>query len=714
MIDYLKVYNSILANNNPNSEFYLKTMGNDAKGYCFLCDRGSLSIEISSGKGKCWGCDTSMNVTSFITKYHETWLEATPDDYYQELVESRGIPMEVLKQAKLAYDCNNDRWLMPHKNLNTQFLANLGHFYDHPTMKGERKAFDVWMLPNSGDMFPKPFYNPNSFHTQPTFDHQTLIICEGQWDTLAMIAMCREAYANKSRIPAILGVCGASHIPKNAMSFLKNYREVYLVYDNDKPGEDGAMKMAGLLSSENFTVKKLNWSKLDFPSPCPEGYDIRDLFVKRKKIFGFVSKACEEIIVDKITPENEPDKLGPGYISTVDIIDPVDSLTDYFNLYEKYMVLSDTNRDSMIAGMAIAAGTMLPGEPLWAFLVGVASDGKTTFIESFGGNHEWCDYSSKLTSKALVSGLGEGASNIPKMNNKCYFIKDFTVILGMPKDQQRELFDILRDVYDGSVKIPYGNGKVLNFQNLNFNLIAGVTPAIYRLNEAQLGERFLRINYSDSSTTDEDTMTGILRGFGNTNKKKDDLTKASVGYLKTIRANFYDNTSIPQLATSDYHLIGNLANYIAQTRTKPEHNRTEGLIYRPQPEASKRLGLQFVKLSLAVQRTLNATANIPNEVKLDDRAMHIISKVAYDTCEGFTQDVLKTIYFNPKVTQQELSKRLSIPSTRTNRVLEDLKIVGLVTTILRHGGTGRPSLLYKLKPAMETVCSKMFGEREDD
>lgn len=714
MIDYLKVYNTILANNNPSSEFFLKTAGKDAKGYCFICDKGSLSIEVSTGKGKCWNCETSMNVTSFITKYHEQWFTATPDDYYQELVNARGISMDVLKQGKLAYDCNNARWLMPHKNLNTQFLANLGHFYDHATMKEERKAYDVWMLPNAGDMFPKPFYNPYSFHLQPSFSNQPLVICEGQWDTLAIIDMCLKSYKDQSRIPAILGVCGASHIPKNATSFLKNYKEVYLVYDNDDPGQNGAMKMAALLSSENFTVKKLNWNKLDFPSPCPEGYDIRDLFVKRKKLFGFVMKACEEIIVDKQTPENEPEQLGPGYISTVEGIDPVDTLDHYLKLYETHMVLNDTNRKSMIAGIAIAAGTMLPGEPLWAFLVGVASDGKTTFIESFGGNHEWCDYSSKLTSKALVSGLGEGASNIPKMNNKCYFIKDFTVILGMPKDQQRELFDILRDVYDGSVKIPYGNGKILNFQNLNFNLIAGVTPAIYRLNEAQLGERFLRINYSDNSITDEDTMTSILRGFGNTTKKKDDLTKATVGYLKTIRANFYDNTSIPQLHTPDYHLIGNLANYIAQTRTKPEHNRTEGLIYRPKPEASKRLGLQFVKLGLSIYRTLNPTSNIPTEIKLDERTIDILGKVAYDTCEGFTQDVLKTIYFNPKITQQDLSKRLAIPASRTNRVLEDIKIVGLVTTILRHGGNGRPSLLYKLKPNMESVCSKMFGAREDE
>lgn len=707
-IDYLRLYNHILSTPRTPNLRLQKEGTKNAKGSCPFCESNSLSIHLETGRGQCFSCNVQFNIISFITRYHNEWLNHTPDDYYNEIEDARGIPVSILKKAKLAFDAYNNRWLVPYKNPSSPYLQNLGNFRTEGDL-----AYKCFVMPNENGLFPKRFYNPFSFQKEPKFKEQQVVICEGEWDALALLAMIEAGYGDdlKDKIPAVLGCPGATIIPTGTIELLKNYKEILIAYDNDDPGRTGSEGMATYLSAEGKRVKRMNWDALDSSKPYPAKYDLRDLWTEENRNFAFVYPAFETVKVETES-KDEPEVLGPGYISTVESIDPVNTLTDYFKLYEEHMFLTEVNRNAIIAGLAVSVGTLLPGEPLWVFLIGPASSGKTTFIESFGGKHEWCDYASKLTAKSLISGWAAGEpSAIPKMNNKCFFIKDFTVVLGMPKDQQRELFDILRDVYDGSIKIIFGNGQVRNFQNLNFNLIAGVTPAIHKLNDSQLGERFLRINYAGSERTSQESLMATLRNFGRTTQKKDDLTRATIGYVKQIRNHFWKPETRPQLQLSHDMFIANLANYIAYVRTKPEHNRVEGLIYRPSPEDPPRLALQLKKLAYATEKVLHPTESSDSDLKLCDRTEHILTKVAHDTCEGFNQEIVKAIYQNPKISQANISRTLAIPPTRTNRVLDDLKIVGLVKTITQlSGATGRPTILYRLDDTIQELAGKLYGD----
>ena len=111
----------------------------------------------------------------------------------------------------------------------------------------------------------------------------------------------------------------------------------------------------------------------------------------------------------------------------------------------------------MAATVAITCSIEIPGEPLWAFLIGPPSSGKTTFIDSFGGNNELFDNLSKISAKSLVSGwkdeTDEEPSYLAKLKDKTLFVKDFTVTLTDSPDSQREVFGLLTDIFDGYVKI---------------------------------------------------------------------------------------------------------------------------------------------------------------------------------------------------------------------------------------------------------------------
>lgn len=709
-VDFLKLYNSVLSTP-VTKQYALVQSGSNAKGPCPFCEGSNFSIKISTGEGRCWApeCNERTNITSFITKYHAAWLAHTPDDYYDEIAEARGISKATLKKAKLAYDAFNDKWLVPFQNPNTEFLYNLGNFRTYD-MKNY-KAFRVFVMPNESDLFPKKVYNPFKFTIKPAFSDQHLILLEGEWDTLAMYDMLEKFATDfpgeRKKLPRLLGMPGAGSIPDGLSNLIRKYKEIWICYDQDKAGIEGSLSLGTTLAHEGFRVKYYAW---DVAKNRADGFDVRDLLVKEKQTFAYIRKGMELIEVEKDATDLIS-QLNPGQIDSVEPIEPVESLDTYFELYGRHMKLNEINKQAIIASFVVSVGTMLPGEALWAFLIGSPSSGKTTWIESTGGSHEWCEYASKITAKNLVSGwAGKDPSMLPQMNGKAFMIKDFTTVLGMDPTSQKELFDILRDVYDGSLKITFGNGEVRLFNNLNFSMLAGVTPAIYKMNDSQLGARFLRIDYSGHETVNDNVIHAAIKGFGKTNDKKIDLTNATVGYMKQIRNNMFDPNKLPELTNGGIELITNLARYVAVLRTKPEHNRSEGLIYRPRPEDPPRLALQFTKIAFAGHKVWSPTSKVGTTLPISDELEGTLMKVAYDTCYGFGQDIVKSIYEETEISEGSLQNKLSIPAARVHRVCADLRTVGLVNRVKTiFKGRGRPTEMYRISPSLLPIMDKMYN-----
>src|SRR5690606_25564434 len=125
--------------------------------------------------------------------------------------------------------------------------------------------------------------------------------------------------------------------------------------------------------------------------------------------------------------------------------------------------------------------------------------------------------------------------------------------------------------------------------------------------------------------------------------------------------------------------------------------------YRPVPEEPFRLGFQFSKLVYGTHKVLHPTSGVGSQLKLSDRLEHIVAKVAYDTCFGFNQDILRLIHNEPKLDSATIGKRIRISVSRTNRTLEDLRVVGLIQSATRINGRGRPTLLYSIAHDIQPV-----------
>jgi len=125
---------------------------------------------------------------------------------------------------------------------------------------------------------------------------EPIYICEGEWDTLAMLSI---------NILAVTSTSGASTWPSNYNELFQS-RNIVIVYDNDQPGKVGAKRVCRQLLNVSKTIKQLEILK-------KYGKDITDYMtntsqMKEKKSWcAWVSKT--KILVDNpeelITPQVE-------------------------------------------------------------------------------------------------------------------------------------------------------------------------------------------------------------------------------------------------------------------------------------------------------------------------------------------------------------------------------------------------------------------------
>jgi hypothetical protein len=338
----------------------------------------------------------------------------------------------------------------------------------------------------------------------------------------------------------------------------------------------------------------------------------------------------------------------------------------------------------------------------------VHNSGKTTFIDSFGGNNKLFDNLSKISAKSLVSGwkdeTGEEPSYLAKLRDKTLFVKDFTVTLTDSLESQKEVFGLLTDIFDGYVKIPYGNNQVREFYDLYFNMIAGVTDIVHSHSAASIGERFLRIDFLGRNYESREFARRALLNFGKAKTQKDHLMRATLGFVRHLR-------SLPiRMEIQDEYIdpITDLAEFIATIRTKVESDSKEGIKYRPRTELPARLASQLAKLFVSTRCVYTTDPNSEEDFdRASKLAFETVKKVALDTCYGFSLDLVRTIFKHPYINRASLADKAKIHPQRAYRVLTDLCTTGVLTATSGPVGSagGRPADYFTINPKLHKVLS---------
>ena len=357
-------------------------------------------------------------------------------------------------------------------------------------------------------------------------------------------------------------------------------------------------------------------------------------------------------------------------------------------VYTQGMTVTKSMLDCMAIGIATHIAVALEGDPLWMYLVGSPSSGKSTLCELLSSDELHSRPISKFT--GLVSGSRQGSHLIPMLQGRCVVVKDGTLLLESNPQQLANVYGELRDIFDGSLEAHYRNGVSASFNNISFGMIIGITERIYSLNMAALGERFLHcrletdrivetqrnaaaitsIFESSSRTSLEGNEDGDSRGFPQQRAH-------TAGFLSYLHNKLRSEDILrPGYTQYDLELIQALGDTIACSRAQAPRTKDSAneLLYDARPEASTRVVKQLGRLALCLCYVYGVDT-------ITDTIKGLITKVALDTSFSRQHNIIRTVALSQNgLNRQTIAMLTSIPLETISRRIDDLISLGILIT----------------------------------
>jgi hypothetical protein len=315
----------------------------------------------------------------------------------------------------------------------------------------------------------------------------------------------------------------------------------------------------------------------------------------------------------------------------------------------------------------------LPRHPVWLMLVAPSGGGKTEFLNGLLYLPDIFPISI-LTPNTFLSGMPgkNDASLLPKLNNKIMLYKDWTTVLSMQKDAKAELLAQFREIYDGSMKKVFGNGKIREW-NGRTSLLAASTEAI-DLSQQQythLGERFLfyRIIMPDRKEVSR-------RALNNANNQEEmawDIQKAFFQFFKGIDFDHLGTfDSLPECLQSD---LVNLADFatLARSGVIRETGFKKEVIFVPGAEMPTRIIQQLVSIIVG--------CIVVNGGKIMPEDMDMVYKVTLDSIPQTNRMVIMEMAKGDEQTTAEIATGLGYPTPPIRMYLENLALHGVCKRI---------------------------------
>lgn len=308
-------------------EFYSRYL-NDFKdtGSNVLCPfhkdtNGSLSIDTEKGLWFCHSCDIGGSIFDFYMKVFDVDFKSSliiiakefkidikefntvrnlnnslsrVDVCHKDLmsniheslkyvIEQRGLSLEIIKQYKIGYLKDKKRTAFPIFDI----YDNLLNIRQHSRHPGDReKGYKVIGVKG---------YNKVVLYPASALNQDEIFIFAGEFDCML---------AQSLGIPGAITKTGPENQWNNEWNILFKDKKVAIVYDNDKAGKLGALKIAESVSSANNKVKIVELPLSD------KGEDFTDFIIKHNNtVKDFIS-------IVKVTNEYIKRGIDPGEIDT--------------------------------------------------------------------------------------------------------------------------------------------------------------------------------------------------------------------------------------------------------------------------------------------------------------------------------------------------------------------------------------------------------------
>lgn len=231
-------------------------------------------MNIQTGQWRCFYGALSGNTYTLIQKIHQLYYSIT-DRTYSPLVKLRrgAIDATSFDDMQVAYNTTTSEWMLPVWGTegSTKGILNL-YVY--------RKSFDPDSGRSSLQVLSGPSFKhvPYGIHRLRSGSNRPIWVLEGHFDYLAFDSLLRRT-GQAGNFDAI-GAPGSGTFSKHYLSIFSG-RDVVLVFDNDKPGQDGMEKITRDMSENG--IFPLSLRHITWPEGLPKGFDVSDVITHLPK-----------------------------------------------------------------------------------------------------------------------------------------------------------------------------------------------------------------------------------------------------------------------------------------------------------------------------------------------------------------------------------------------------------------------------------------------
>lgn len=357
-----------------------------------------------------------------------------------------------------------------------------------------------------------------------------------------------------------------------------------------------------------------------------------------------------------------------------------------FDRLHKWLYIDDEQGIDCILATAISA--MMPGDPLWMFVVAPPGGTKTELIRGFKGDYVYTV--DVITPQALLSGFrgkeGKNVDILEDLDKKLLVIKDFTSMLSKPQRIRDETFGRLRAAYDGSLEGAFGSGVKKVSRTATFGILAAVTPIIdhYTTVHTLLGERFIRVR------TAYDRIKSTRGALKHLNKELEMRLEIS-NSLQAMMTFYATEAKEPApLKPETVELITALANFTSIIRTGVPRNFRNEILTKPEPEVGTRLALQLSRLA----QSLNI---------LGAYSYNHLRRVARDSIPKTKLDIMMSLREKGLLTTGQLMARLRLPRHVALSTCADLEALDAIEDVSGERGKNEYRLTEQMVTTMDNA-----------
>lgn len=641
--------------------------GSQTYGFCpFSGKDDKFYVNRKNGLWDSKSAGLSGDISKFLELRAENYQQDLKGSFVRQLAANRQLRRESFRGVGLGWDGKN--FTIPIRDYN-------GRVQDIRRYNVRSKL----MMSTSGCRV--GLFGAELLKLQPK---DPVYLCEGEWDAIALRGLLK--YLNVPSV--VVAVPGAGTFKSDWVPWFQG-RTVHTLYDYDPAGRKGEELIRNRLTGR---VRKLTF--VHWPDEVPIGFDTRDWIVYGTTLRDtpdvcwerlqrrFHTKPKWEIQSEPVRVVSKTGKITikrkKAEVSKKWKTPP--NLTQVHDVFNRWLFLKDTKVIDIM--LATVLSQRIDGSPVWLFLVGPPGSAKTAIVSSLQ-EVEGTYSTSTLTAPSLISGAnfaGAGdPSLIPKLADKVLVVKDFTSILSLPDREQKEIFGILRDAYDGRCGKSFGNGVERHYES-RFTVLAATTPRIYDLAEqhAALGERFLKFTVGDNlhHESEDEVIRKAIENADRETAMRQELQDVVRAYLERT----CNGRRHPTMPHDILLKIVALAKFGARMRGSVSRDfyRNDIMMSRPMAEVGTRLGQQLAKLARGIAMVYNRPAVTETEYS-------IIKKVMLDTISQRNEDVLRTMIgamggsdvLTP-ISMRDLAMKTHYPFATIQRLMQDLVALQIV------------------------------------